>query len=153
MTEDTNVVPSGEGDSDEDDGDGDEDHGDGTADELAEDLEEASYTLVRDIVDAVFPDMNEKIKPVIDKARRICKFYRWDLKNQTLQSEIAREQQFAGMPKKSISLQMDCQTRWDSLCPMLTSLTNVSKPVNLFKRTTRTLLLSNEIGLLYIYDN
>ena len=93
MTEDTNVVPSGEGDSDEDDGDGDEDHGDGTADELAEDLEEASYTLVRDIVDAVFPDMNEKIKPVIDKARRICKFYRWDLKNQTLQSEIAREQQ------------------------------------------------------------
>ena len=98
-------------------------------DDLEEEVDFGQLVVENDIVNGIFPDLTDSfnIRFTIEKVPSIPKFYRWHLKNQTLQHEIKNQQKLAGLPEKEIMLPRDTKTRWDSLCPMILAQTNVSK--------------------------
>ena len=98
-------------------------------DDLEEEVDFGQLVVENDIVNGIFPDLTDSfnIRFTIEKVPSIPKFYRWHLKNQTLQHEIKNQQKLAGLPVKEIMLPRDTKTRWDSLCPMILAQTNVSK--------------------------
>ena len=106
-----------------------------TLDNLVDDCEEDDFTtsqysegfaLYEKFDDACLEDLAD-YKPIIDKVRRIVRFFKLSpLKNEFLQTKVRFHQAQQNIPQQDIKLILDCKTRWNSLISMLDKILLVS---------------------------
>ena len=111
------------GDDDDVQGEDDDDQGEYDDDQGEAEYDEGLF-LYLEISDEMLPEM-VNYNGLLSKVRKIVKFFRYDLKNEILQSRIEDLQKASGVPVKSVKLTLDVRTRWNSVISMLNSFLKV----------------------------
>ena len=106
-----------------------------------EDLDER-FILVEDINDEIVPDIKEDFKQLLNKTRKLIKYFRsYPSRRDVLQEAYDAVQKEMEQEQKGVTLTLDVCTRWNSIIAMLLSAITMKKA---FQRAAKSKALQSQ---------